>query len=72
MSDARQAIQAAKEASVQSPSHPDLRSAEALLGEAEDALEEGDYKKARLKANQARRAALQAQKALNEVSADGQ
>lgn len=72
MSDARQAIQAAREASVHSTPHPDLRQAESLLKEAELALENGDYKIARSRANQAREAALQAQKALNEASTDGQ
>jgi hypothetical protein len=65
MSDARQAIQAAKEAGMQSPQPPDLLKAETLLNEAEVALQNGDYESARAKAKQARKAALQAQKALN-------
>lgn len=66
MSDARQAIQAAKEAGMQSPQPPDLLNAETLLNEAEVALQNGDYESARAKAKQARKAALQAQKALKE------
>lgn len=61
MSDARQAIQAAREAGAQPESQANLQNAESLLKEAELALENGDYSKARRKATQAHREALQAQ-----------
>jgi len=61
MSDARQAIQAAKESGAPAD-QPNLVKAEALLKEAETALQEGDYKKAKHTAKAARKEALQAQK----------
>jgi len=67
MSDARQAIQAAKEAGVPSE-QPNLMKAEALLKDAESALQELDYKKAKHTAKQARNEAVQAQKSAPEVS----
>ena len=70
MSDARQAIQAAKEAGAQPSSQPNLHEAESLLKEAELALENGDYKKARVKATQARKQALQAQKDLGNSNSE--
>ena len=57
MSDARQAIEAAK----QGGSNPDLSEAEALLKEAQLALEAGNYNIAKRKANAARLSALHAQ-----------
>ena len=69
MSDARQAIQAAREAGTQSGTQSSsLEKAEALLKEAELSLENGEYKKARLTAVQARDEALQAQKDLTQSS----
>lgn len=63
MSDARQAIQAAKDINGSSASgNASLSRAQQLLKDAESALEEGEYKKARLKARDARESALQAQK----------
>ena len=66
MSDARQAIQAAKEAGAgaQPNSQVNLEKAESLLKEAELALENGEYKKARSTAIEARNEALQAQRDL--------
>jgi Tfp pilus assembly protein PilX len=67
MSDARQAIQAAREAGAQnSTQSSSLEKAEALLKEAELSLENGEYKKARLTAVQARDEALRAQKDLTQ------
>jgi hypothetical protein len=63
MSDARQAILAAKETGAK-PVHPSLAKAESLLKEAEMALEIGEYKKAKLTATEARNEALKAQRAL--------
>ena len=63
MSDARQAIQAAKETGAKSI-HPSLAKAESLLKEAETALESGEYKKAKLTATEARNEALKAQRNL--------
>lgn len=67
MSDARQAIQAAKEAGAQNGTQSSsLEKAEALLKEAELSLENGEYKKARHTAVQARDEALRAQKDLTQ------
>jgi predicted S18 family serine protease len=68
MSDARQAIQAAKEAGANSSGQSSLGKAEALLKEAEASLENGEYKKARVTAVKARDEALQAQKDASETS----
>lgn len=68
MSDARQAIQAAKEAGAQPGSQPNLQKAESLLKDAELALENGEYKKARSTAIEARNEAMQAQKDLNSTT----
>lgn len=63
MSDARQAIQAAKDINGSSvPGNASLSRAQQLLKDAEFALEEGAFKKARLKAQAAWKSALQAQK----------
>lgn len=62
MSDARQAIQAAREAGAQSGVKSSLDKAEILLKEAELSLENGEYKKARDIAVRARDEALRAQK----------
>ena len=62
MSDARQAIQAAKEAGAKLASQPSLQKAEELLKEAEAALQNGEYKKAKRTAKEARNQAMQAQK----------
>jgi len=64
MSDARQAIQAAKEAGASAETQPNLQKAENLLKEAESALENGEYKKAKLTATEARNEALKAQKTI--------
>ncbi|WP_455375067.1 DUF4398 domain-containing protein [Kaarinaea lacus] len=61
MSDARQAIQAAKEGGANPDSTANLTKAESLLKEAEAALESGEYKKARLTATEARNEAIKAQ-----------
>ena len=58
MSDARQAIQAAKEAGAQPNAQANLQKAESLLKEAELALENGEYKKARSTAVEARNEAM--------------
>ena len=63
MSDARQAIQAAKEGGTSSDSQVSLNKAESLLKEAEAALESGEYKKAKLTATEARNEAIKAQQA---------
>jgi len=68
MSDARQAIQAAKEAGATSENQPNLMHAEVLLKEAETALQEGEYKKAKRTAKAARNEAMQAQKSASETS----
>ena len=64
MSDARQAIQAAKEAGAEAQPNTqvNLEKAESLLKEAELALENGEYKKARSTAVEARNEAMQAQR----------
>ena len=61
MSDARQAIQAAKKTSSTPDSESHLVKAETLLKEAEVALENGEYRKARDTATEARDAAIKAQ-----------
>lgn len=61
MSDARQAIRAAKKASSTPDSQSSLAKAESLLKEAETALENGEYSKARDTATEARDAAIKAQ-----------
>ncbi|WP_455200371.1 DUF4398 domain-containing protein [Kaarinaea lacus] len=68
MSDARQAIQAAKEAGAQPDSQHNLQKAESLLKDAELALENGEYKKARSTALEARNEAMQAQKEVTSTS----
>jgi len=65
MSDARQAIQAAKEAGADSQSQANLLKAEQLLKQAQQALEHGEYKMARNRARAARNEALEAQKNTN-------
>ena len=67
MSDARQAIQAAKEAGVEPDSQSNLHKAEQYLEEAKLALEQGEYKKARLNAEAAKMEAIQAQKTVLSV-----
>ncbi len=67
MSDARQALDAARKAGAEIHASKDLQSAEALLQNAEHALQEGDYKQARKDAEAAQSQAVVAQdKALNE------
>lgn len=68
MSDARQAIQAAKEAGARSDSQHNLQKAESLIKDAELALENGEYKKARSTAIEARNEAMQAQKDVTSTS----
>ena len=63
MSDARQAIQAAKESNPEGSNQENLVKAESLLKEAEAALESGEYKKAKLTATEARNEAIKAQRA---------
>jgi len=65
MSDARQAIRAAKEAGANSQSQTNLQKAEQLLKQAQQALEHGEYKMARNRARAARDEALEAQKNTN-------
>ncbi len=67
MSDARQALNAARKAGAEVHASKDLQSAEALLQNAEHALQEGDYKQARRDAEAAQSKAVVAQdKALSE------
>jgi Tfp pilus assembly protein PilX len=61
MSDARQAVEAARRVTSASQDSPALRSAEALLQNAEQALAEGNYKQARKDAEAARQKAMEAQ-----------
>ena len=68
MSDARQAIQAAKEAGARPDSQHNLQKAESLIKDAELALENGEYKKARSTAVEARNEAMQAQKDVTSTS----
>jgi len=66
MSDARQALDAARTAGAEAHASKDLESAEALLQNAEHALQEGDYKQARKDAEAAQARAVAAQdKTLN-------
>jgi Tfp pilus assembly protein PilX len=67
MSDARQALDVAREAAAGTDASKELRSAETLLQSAEQALQEGDYKRARKNAQASRSQSVQAQdKSLNE------
>ena len=67
MSNARQAVEAARKAGADTRAPKDLESAEGLLKNAEKALEEGDYSLAKDNAKAARDLAVTAQdKALNE------
>lgn len=61
MSDARQAVEAAREAGAQSYAPEELQAAENLLQRAEEALAEGYYKQAREDAEAAREKAVSAQ-----------
>lgn len=61
MSNARQAVDAARKAGAESSAPKELESAETLLQEAEKALEDGDYGKARASARAARDKAVSAQ-----------
>ena len=61
MSDARQAVDAARKAGAESHASEELQSAEALLLNAEQALQDGDYKQAREDAAASRAQAVQAQ-----------
>jgi hypothetical protein len=67
MSNARQAVEAARKAGADTRATKDLESAELLLKDAEKALEDGDYSLAKDNAKAARDQAMTAQdKALNE------
>lgn len=67
MSNARQALEAARKAGAETRANNELRSAEELLQRAEQALIEGNYKQARADAEAARNQAVMAQdKSLNE------
>ena len=67
MSNARQAVEAARKAGADTRAPKDLQSAEGLLKDAEKALEDGDYDLAKNNAKAARDQAVSAQdKALNE------
>lgn len=67
MSNARQAVEAARKAGADTRAPKDLESAEVLLKDAEKALEDGDYSLAKDNARAARDQAVTAQdKALNE------
>jgi Tfp pilus assembly protein PilX len=61
MSDARQAVEAAKRAGAENNASQELSAAEALLQKAEEALSEGDYAEARKAAEAARDKAVSAQ-----------
>ena len=54
MSDARQAISAARTAGATTGSSPELDAANAAISRAEDALQAGEYTRARLDAQQAK------------------
>jgi hypothetical protein len=54
MSDARQAIAAARNASAGTGSSPELDAADAAISRAEDDLQAGEYSRARLAAEQAK------------------
>jgi HEPN domain-containing protein len=60
MSDARQALQAAEQVGAREQALPSYLSAQQLLESAETLLNEGDYRSAREKADQARRHAVEA------------
>jgi len=67
MSNARQAVDAARKAGAEARAVKELHSAESLLQSAEQALQEGDYKQARKNAEAAQSQAVMAQdKSLNE------
>ena len=67
MSNARQALEAARKAGAETRANSELRTAEELLQRAEQALLEGNYKQARTDAEAARNQAVVAQdKSLNE------
>lgn len=67
MSNARQAVDAARKAGAEMHATKELKSAEALLQSAEQALQNGDYKQARRDAKAAQSKAVTAQdKSLNE------
>ena len=67
MSNARQAVEAARKVGADTRASKELKSAETLLQSAEQALQEGDYKQARKDAEASRDQAVQAQdKSLNE------
>ena len=67
MSNARQAVEAARKAGAETRARTELKSAEELLQSAEQALQEGDYKQARKDAVASHGQAVQAQdKSLNE------
>ncbi len=67
MSDARQAIAAAREVGAPSFATAEIQNAQRLLDEAQSALEQGDYDRSRERAVAAKKAAVQARKqALNE------
>ena len=61
MSDARQAIQAAKSIGASEENQANLNKATQFLKQAEEALEVGEYKQARVHALAARQEAIQAQ-----------
>ena len=65
MSDARQAIQAAKSVGVDEHSQSNLVQAKILLEKAEHALHTGEYKQARVNALAAKEEAIQAQQYAN-------
>ncbi|WP_455212233.1 DUF4398 domain-containing protein [Kaarinaea lacus] len=65
MSDARQAIQAAKSVGVDENSQSNLVQAQKLLKKAEHALHTGEYKQARVNALAAKEEAIQAQQFAN-------
>ncbi len=67
MSNARQALEAARQAGAETGASKELQSAEILLNSAEQALQEGDYKQARKDAEASRDQSVKAQdKLLNE------
>lgn len=61
MSDARQAVEAARQANAQTHAPEELQAAENLLQRAEEALTEGYYRQAREDAEAARELAVNAQ-----------
>ena len=65
MSDARQAIQAAKSVGGDENSQSNLMQAEKLLRKAEHALHTGEFKQARVNALAAKQEAIQAQQYIN-------